>query len=415
MAPLQARLPTLSLASYTSRALSTDRFGQEANGLTQLGFGLFGEIGGLLAASKKTSRDTLLETPALIAGEEIGDALWYLVVLAHHGKASPDQLGQAAMANLRRRLEEAPRPARGAVAFEELDGLAELHHAKHAKHAKHADKLEVLLRSIASSAGAITSVTQAQFAKLSASKVATSLGDLLAQLTIVARAFNLSLAAIARENQDKIEARWPTGKRVYAPLHDAEGYEEYEKLPRGDFRIDFFPRKVGDRDMLVQQWNGVNIGDPLTDNREPPDGYRYHDVFHLAYMAHLGWSPVLRALLKLKRKSRSEVDENQDGARALIIEEGIATWIFNHAKERGDNFASVQVGRLDFSLLKQVQSMVKGYEVEKCPPWQWELAILDRFKVFRELSAAGQGSVIVNIEKHTIKFVKAPKKKRVAA
>lgn len=409
MAPLQLKSPPLSLATYTSRALSTDRFGEEADGLMQLGFGLFGEIGGLLAASKKASRDTLLESAALIAGEEIGDALWYLVVLAHHGKASPDQLGQAVMANLRSRLHEAPRSSKGAVSFEELDGLVDHHHAKHVP------KLEVQLRSIASSAGVITQMTQAEFAKQSSTKVAASLGDLLAQLTVVARSFNLSLAAIARENLEKIEARWPTGKRVYAPLHDEVGYEEHEKLPRGNFRVDFFPRKVGGRDMVVQQWNGVNIGDPLTDNREPPDGYRYHDVFHLAYMAHLGWSPVLRALLKLKRKSVSAIDENQDGARALIIEEGIATWIFNHAKERGDNFANVQPGRLDFSLLKQVQSMVKGYEVDACPPWQWELAILDGFKVFRELSAAGQGSVIVNIEKHTIKFVKAPKKKGAAA
>ncbi|MEN2469325.1 hypothetical protein [Burkholderia sp. GS2Y] len=53
--------------------------------------------------------------------------------------------------------------------------------------------------------------------------------------------------------------------------------------------------------------------------------------FHLAYVAHLGWSPVIRALLKLKRKSDPKLDENEDGARAAIIEEGIATWIFNHA------------------------------------------------------------------------------------
>ena len=37
-----------------------------------------------------------------------------------------------------------------------------------------------------------------------------------------------------------------------------------------------------------------------------------------------GWSPVLRSLLKLKRKTDPELDENQDGARATIIEEGIA-------------------------------------------------------------------------------------------
>ena len=42
----------------------------------------------------------------------------------------------------------------------------------------------------------------------------------------------------------------------------------------------------------------------------------FHDVFHLAYAAVLGWSPTTRALLKIKRKSRPEIDENEDGARA---------------------------------------------------------------------------------------------------
>lgn len=60
--------------------------------------------------------------------------------------------------------------------------------------------------------------------------------------------------------------------------------------------------------------------------------YRFHDVFHLAYAAVLGWSPVLRALLKCKRKSHPWLDENQDGARAILIEEGISTFVFNHAK-----------------------------------------------------------------------------------
>jgi aryl-alcohol dehydrogenase-like predicted oxidoreductase len=51
-------------------------------------------------------------------------------------------------------------------------------------------------------------------------------------------------------------------------------------------------------------------------------------------LRYLGWSPVLRGLLKRKRKSNAKIDENEDGARAAIIEEGIATWIFNNAKRR---------------------------------------------------------------------------------
>ena len=50
--------------------------------------------------------------------------------------------------------------------------------------------------------------------------------------------------------------------------------------------------------------SGEKIGDELTDNAYKDDGYRFHDVFHSAYVAILGWSPVIRKLLKRKRKSK---------------------------------------------------------------------------------------------------------------
>ena len=46
----------------------------------------------------------------------------------------------------------------------------------------------------------------------------------------------------------------------------------------------------------------------------------------------------------------------------MIIEEGIATWIFNHATQR-NLYEDVQVGKLEYGLLKQIRSMVSGYEV----------------------------------------------------
>ena len=64
------------------------------------------------------------------------------------------------------------------------------------------------------------------------------------------------------------------------------------------------------------RWNGVFIGDPLTDNMLDPDGYRFHDVFHFAHAAILHWSPTFRALIKHKRKDDPKVDEAQDGGRA---------------------------------------------------------------------------------------------------
>lgn len=397
MVTLHVKETPLSVSDYFAKAGGTDRFRNEPDGVTQLSFGLFGEVGSLLAALKKVSRDKLLESETHFAGEEIGDALWYLVSLAHHGSVEPDELAAACVLGLRKRLKEAEvKPDRG-VTFEEIDSLVELHRAELD------GQRETLLRELAAAAGALTASQQPDFKSWAPEKVADTLGELLAQLALVSRCFQFGLAAAARENLKKIKDRWPGDSPKFCRLFDDAGCEEHERLPR-QFEIEFITRKVGGRTVVVQQLNGVNIGDPLTDNSHLPDGYSYHDVFHLSYVAHLGWSPVIRALLKLKRKSRSHIDETEDGARAIIIEEGIATWIFNHAHARGDFFEGVQVGKLEFGLLKQVRAMVQGYEVHECPWWQWELAILRGFDVFRELREHKRGIVSVDMVKRSLTF-----------
>ncbi|MNN85528.1 hypothetical protein D3C81_2028310 [compost metagenome] len=92
----------------------------------------------------------------------------------------------------------------------------------------------------------------------------------------------------------------------------------------------------------------------------------------------------------------------------MIIEEGIATWIFNHAK--GHKFYNgAKPGALDYGVLKQIKSMVEGYEVEKCKLWQWEQAILDGFDVFRELQEQRRGIVVVDVLNHSMHFEHLPK------
>ena len=165
--------------------------------------------------------------------------------------------------------------------------------------------------------------------------------------------------------------------------------------------INFSERVVGARTYVVLQLNGVNIGSRLTDNKFEPDDYRFHDVFHLAFAAILGWSPTLRALLNLKRKSDPAIDENEDGARAIIIEEGVSTWIFNHGV-RSDFYPSAK--GVDYDLLKAVHELVRGYEVEARPIWQWERAILEGFRIFRELRKYRGGAVTINLDERTIRF-----------
>ena len=92
----------------------------------------------------------------------------------------------------------------------------------------------------------------------------------------------------------------------------------------------------------------------LTDNAYDPDGYRFHDVFHFAYAAVLGWSPITRAFLRRKRKSQPLLDEVEDGGRAAVIEEGVVALALDYARRH--HFLD-GVAALDFQLLRTIKDM----------------------------------------------------------
>ncbi|WP_210731916.1 nucleoside triphosphate pyrophosphohydrolase family protein [Hydrogenophaga sp. PAMC20947] len=387
----------LTLLSYCKQAAKTDRFTNEAahDHYKKLTFGFFGEIGGLLSALKKRRRDQLYQTDSEVVRDEIGDALWYLVNAAGLSGIGPNELGQAGLFFLRRRFNETSRSEITAITFRQLDGIASLHHTTLSRSS------EELLRELAYDSGLATSFKFDRILNEPVENRASMFGQLLGDLALVSACFALELGEIANQNLLKIYDRWPPQKRYYLI---EPGGKDFEQFP-ARMEVEFIQRKIGNRLMVVQQIKGLNIGDPLTDNSRRADGYRFHDVFHLSYAAHLGWSPVIRALLKLKRKSEPQLDENEDGARAIILEEGIATWIFNHAKGNDRKlYADVPPGRLDYSLLKQIRSMVDGLMVANCPLWQWENAILDGFRVFRELYHHKGGIVIVDLKRHKLIF-----------
>lgn len=214
----------------------------------------------------------------------------------------------------------------------------------------------------------------------------------------VARGNNISMSEAAGANVAKREDRWQiTAKKL--PIFD-EKFPSYEQLPR-HLSIEFIERSIGKRTSVVLSSKGINIGDSLTDNIQESDEYRYHDVFHLGYLAFLAWSPVFRRLLKLKRKSNPSIDENEDGARASIIEEAISAMVFSHAK-RLEFFKGID--HLDYDVLKNIKALVSGYEVEAVPLWQWEKAILRSYEVFRMLKSEHGGTVICDIPKRRLGF-----------
>lgn len=389
--------PALTLSAYAASAKQSDRFADDPEGLRNVRFGYFGEIGGLLAALKKVKRDQLHETDTKFAAEELGDALWYLVTIADLGGVPPIALGEACALSLRRRFHEVEKTTVEEVTFRSIDAIVAAQGED-----EQANRVQ-LLGELASTAGVMAEDGREQKDFREEPGLADRLGRCLGLLARTTAAFGIRLEDVARSNLSKIKDRWPDPETPYHAFFDSsQTYPPHEQFER-TFTVKFEQRKEGDRQLVVQSINGVFVGDRLTDNSAKPDGYRFHDVFHLAYVAHLGWSPVIRGLLKRKRKSKPEIDENQDGARAMIIEEGIATWIFNHAYKR-DFYSHVQVGKLEYGLLKQIRSMVDGYEVDRCPLWQWELAILDGFKVFRSLLENNGGLVHVDMNSHSITF-----------
>lgn len=396
MSPAAAPRPTpLSLAQYTLKARESLRFDESPDSLQAIRFGYFGEVGGLLSSVKKAGRDKLLQAQSEVAAEELGDALWYLIIAAHLLGVSADTLGEECIRILREGFKESPISPPLPITFRQIDGLIDASQAG-------TIHLAVQMGKLAASAGVLADTSHGNLIAMAVTTRASYLGKLLSELAMTCASFDLLLEDVARSNLEKTASRWPTEKTRDIELFDT-GFPEHEQLPR-QFEIEFIERGTVEDGYVVQRLNDVYIGDRLTDNSNEVDNYRFHDVFHLAYAAYLGWSPVLRALLKRKRKSNAKKDENDDGARAMIIEEGIATWIFDHAKKH-EYYEKIQVGSLDYSLLKQIQSMVRGYEVDQCKLWQWELAILEGFKMFRLLREHRGGTIKVDITNSNLTFI----------
>ena len=210
-------------------------------------------------------------------------------------------------------------------------------------------------------------------------------------LVRVAAGSNICLEDAARKNLKKTESRWPR-ERNRVPLFDSE-FPEEEQIPR-KLEVEFLNKGSSDKPEVILRCNGLNFGDRLTDNFGKADGYRFHDVFHFSYAVYLGWSPIVRSLLKCKRKSRPEVDEAEDGARAGIVEEAVSAAVFSRAKEL--DFYDGITG-VDYDLLKTIQGFVKGFEVDRVPLWQWEEAILNGYGAFRDLRWHGGGVVTLDL------------------
>lgn len=384
----------LALNEYQQFTVRTDKNGKP--GIVGLGFvllGLFGEVGSLLSALKKKQRDKdSFSSYHDEVIEELGDALWYFANATLRAGIDLSDIAERARLSL---ADWTYRGKVGATTFIDL----QQHDVPFAQPAA-SERVEASLLALAGRVGVLLSHWSSGQIRDNGDQLSADLVEIFRSLLVAADDAQVSLDTAARQNVIKTFGRWPE-RRTWGALFDSD-YPEYEQLPRV-MRVEFIERTHGSRQQVVMRYNGVNLGSPLTDNRQEADDYRYHDVFHLAFAGILGWSPTLRALLRIKRKSNPAIDENEDGARANIIEEGISTWIFNHGLRHG---AFKHVKSLDYALLKAVRELVTGYEVAQRPLWQWENAILEGFRVFRELREHRNGIVTIDLNQRTIIFEK---------
>jgi hypothetical protein len=251
--------------------------------------------------------------------------------------------------------------------------------------------LSVLLLGLAGETGSLLTLYKKQLRDGDAFQVAEQrlseeMGDIL------------SLESIAVANLDKTKSRWLSGDDQ--TLFDDEMFPA-EQLPRRFIASLRDTTDVDGKNWMSMLFNEEPLGAELTDNAHDPDGYRFHDILHLAFAATLGWSPVIRALLKRKRKSNARLDEIEDGGRAIAIEEGIAALIFTYATEHS---LLDGVETIDWNILRTCQTMAAGLEVRRRALFDWERAIISAFGAWREAMKHGGVRVIGDLEQKIFSF-----------
>ncbi|MEX2246733.1 MAG: nucleoside triphosphate pyrophosphohydrolase family protein [Dehalococcoidia bacterium] len=224
------------------------------------------------------------------------------------------------------------------------------------------------------------------------------LGDLLWYLACSTSKLGLRLSDVAEGNLQKCRARWEQvghdQMKLPIPRQSLdEGFPSTERLSRR-MVAEFFAAESGEARTRTTV-DGAPFGDPLTDNRHVEDGYRFHDVLHLAYAAVLGWSPLTRKFLDRKRRSDPTVDEVEDGGRAIVIEEGITALVFSYAERR--DFLRGLI-RLDYELLRTVKTMTDHLEVSRRTAGEWEDAIMQGFRAWNDINAQGGGRVELDLD-----------------
>ena len=371
---------SILLQDYVDAIRPTDRLAEDD--LRPVLMGLFGEVGSIMAPAKKLHREKeAYKGYQSAVEEEFGDALWYFAALARRtGHNLPDLISEACQRG---------DYSKSVAASDVPDGPV-----VHISSAKALRELDDALLELGTRAAAFLSSKGGQ------PEITELLKSFARSYLDALQAAKITFSRVVHRNLTKTCGRFLEPDLAKLPNFDGS-FDQDEQLP-DHFEIWIKQRKNG---QSYLQWNGVFIGETLTDNILNPDGFRFHDVFHFAHAAILHWSPTFRALIKHKRKSDRVIDEAQDGGRAIVVEEGLTAWLFSRAKDL--NFFEGQ-SSVSFDLLKTISEFVQGYEVQVCPLKLWENAIIQGYTVFRHVYAHNGGIVIGDRTTRTLTFQPLP-------
>lgn len=397
-------------------------------------FGLASEIGSVISAMKKEwlKEGGALSSPLAKAEleEELGDAMWYAFALARIEDAgdTPDIL----VSDIEHLQSEVTDPSKRGARIREVlsredvqDFLDGAEAFKTATHRTLSDYQHLAFKTARTERHILLQVCAAVLTQLAAQlmrhllppietelntqlmdrPIGVVLGEIAWHLCAIASLYGIDMNEVGAKNVEKASARQNDGEPT--PLHDA-GAPDGQRFPR-NFEVEF--RSV-DSETVEMYWEGARRGSPLRDQYSIEDGYRFHDVIHLANIAVLGWSPVLRDLLKIKRTGKTK--QEQDGGRSAVVEELVIKFVHWEASRRakelhGDLRAYERPlfpedEEIPFSLLKQVRELTSGHEVYKNKYWEWERAIREGYRVFELLKQHRGGFVTVDLKSRSLDF-----------
>ena len=351
---------------YLDVSRRTDRIRWSEDGAwTIVPFGIIGEIGSLAEVVKKYRRDKKnYETYVIQVKEEIGDVIWYLFASARRAGVRdivwPIVDGECCGSDIYNSLDKV------------LSGACFLYRQRDVMESGNAAAGEDFV---------------------------DSLMLVLEGLSEVACSAGLSMEEIASHAVSKNEMYWgdPSASSHCFDCTPERSFPSYEQLPR-KFTIRF--QEVSEGRELIISMNGVQLGDRLTDNTHSISGYRYHDVFHMAAAAFLGWSPVFRRMLKRKRKSDPAVDENEDGARAAIIEEAVVSQVYRY----GARYDFKPTESIDEDLIKLIMEMTTEYECKNIEGRDWKHYATESIKLFGVIKDGFTGDIEFNADDKSYKI-----------